>query len=93
MDERSLRGLLSQTVNAEPPLGPVARNALRAGIRLRRRRRAQSATAGAAVIAAAVVAIPTLTGAPHGRPALGGRSAPPPGSSTSWTRTRASPVW
>ena len=94
MDERSLRGLLSQAVNAEPPLGPVARNALRAGIRLRRRRRAQSATAGAAVIAAAVVAIPALTGAPHGRPRAGRATRPRrPGSSTSWTRTRASPVW
>jgi hypothetical protein len=91
MDERSLRGLLSQAVNAEPPLGPVARNALRAGIRLRRRRRAQSATAGAAVIAAAVVAIPTLTGPPHGRHALAGHSARRP--SASWWRLRPAPVW
>ena len=100
MDERSLRGLLRQALDAEPPLGPVARNALRAGIRRRWRRRAQGATACAAVIAAAVVAIPALAGAPHGGPAPGGHLAPPPPPAPAapvrlrrGPEPRASPAW
>jgi hypothetical protein len=38
MGERSLRALLEDALDAEPPIGPVAQNALRAGRRLRRRR-------------------------------------------------------
>ena len=38
MDPQSLRDLLDGALDGEPPIGPVAQNALTAGIRLRRRR-------------------------------------------------------
>jgi hypothetical protein len=39
MDDQSLRDLLDGALAGEPPIGPVAQNALTAGIRLRRRHR------------------------------------------------------
>src|SRR5215472_5031808 len=77
MNEKLLRDLLGRAVRGEPPLGPVARNALRAGIRLRRRRRAQGTVACAAVLAAAVFAVPALTGTSRPGPALPAHPAPP----------------
>src|SRR5215472_10464035 len=77
MDEKLLRDLLGRAVRGEPPLGPVPRNALRAGIRLRRRRRAQGTAACAAILAAAVFAVPALTGTSRPRPALPAHPAPP----------------
>src|SRR5262249_58934437 len=61
-DDKPLRALLDGALPGEPPIGPVAQNALAAGIRLRRRRRIRAAavTAAAAVIA---VAIPAGLGA------------------------------
>jgi hypothetical protein len=57
MDETTLRELLGSALAGEPPIGPVAQNALRAGIR-RRRRRVLGAAGGVAVVAAvAVVAV------------------------------------
>jgi hypothetical protein len=38
MDDKSLRPLLDGALTGEPPIGPVAQNALAVGIRLRRRR-------------------------------------------------------
>ena len=57
-----MRGLLHSALGDEPPIGPVAHNSLRAGIRLRRRARIRRAAGGAAVIVAAAVAIPAVTG-------------------------------
>jgi DNA-binding beta-propeller fold protein YncE len=59
MDETSLRELFERVIEPEPPIGPVAQQGIRAGIRLRRRRRLQNVAAGLttiAVVAAAVVA-------------------------------------
>jgi len=75
MDDTWARELVERATALEPPMGPIARNALRAGLRLRRRRRAQ----GAAVTTVAILAagaVPTL--ALHGTPpasqaATGGR--------------------
>ena len=62
MDDKTVHDLLDGALAGEPPIGPVAQNALTAGLRLRRRRRirAAAATAVAAVIA---VAIPAGLGA------------------------------
>ena len=56
MEEESLHALLEGALAGEPPIGPVARNALRAGLRLRRRRRAGAGTC--AVVAAVALAVP-----------------------------------
>ena len=66
MDETTLRTLLDGALAGEPPIGPVADNALRAGIRLRRRR-VLSAAAGIAVAAAIAIVLPVVTG-PLGAP-------------------------
>ena len=61
MDEtRLVRELLERAMVPEPPLGPMVQNALRAGIRLRRRRRVQAIASGtaAAVVCAAALAVP-----------------------------------
>ena len=71
MDEASLRALLERALVPEPPIGPVADNSLRAGIKLRRRRRMRAAAGGAAAAAVIAVAIPVVTGA------LGGTHRPP----------------
>ena len=63
MDETSLRALLERALVPEPPIGPVADNSLRAGIKLRRRRRMRAAAGVAAAIAVIAVAIPVVTGA------------------------------
>ena len=70
MDETSLRALLERALVPEPPIGPVADNSLRAGIKLRRRRRMRAAAGSAAAIAVIAVAIPVVTGAlgHHRRP-------------------------
>jgi hypothetical protein len=62
MDETSLRRLLDSVLVGRPPMGPVARNALRAGLKLRRRRRIQGAAGGAAAVAIIAVAIPATMG-------------------------------
>ena len=58
MDDKTVHDLLDGALAGEPPIGPVAQNALTAGLRLRRRRRirAAAATAAAAVIALAIPA-------------------------------------
>jgi hypothetical protein len=65
MDETTLRELLGSALAGEPPIGPVAQNALRAGIR-RRRRRVLGAAGGVAVVAVVAV-IPTVF-SQHGAP-------------------------
>jgi hypothetical protein len=74
MDETQLRSLLDSALADEPPIGPVAQNALRTGIKRRRRRRALAAAGSAAVIAVAAVALPALTRS---------LAAPPSGGSAS----------
>ena len=70
MDEPWLRDLLDRATASEPPIGPLALNALRAGIKRRRRRRAQGTVACMAAVAliggAAAV---TTTGTPRNPPA------------------------
>jgi len=61
MDETTLRTLLGSALDGEPPIGPVADRALRAGIKARRRR-VLSAAGGMAVAAAVAVAIPVVAG-------------------------------
>lgn len=77
MDERTLRYLLSDALGEEPPLGPVVRNALRAGIRIRRRR--TTGTVGGVAAVAAIVGVLPIAGllphsAPPGRPAVHGQA-------------------
>jgi DNA-binding beta-propeller fold protein YncE len=62
MDEASLRGLLERATVPEPPAGPIARNALRAGLRLRRRRRAQG-IAGAVTVCVVCAGFLAVSGA------------------------------
>lgn len=68
MDETTLRRLLDGALAGEPPLGPVAGNALRAGLRARRRR-VLGAAGSLAVAAALAVAIPVVAGALGAAPA------------------------
>ena len=76
MDEKTLRFLLADALNDEPPMGPVARNALRAGIRIRRRR-TTGTISGVAAVAAMIGLFPAVGGlhhsAPTGRPSVHGR--------------------
>jgi hypothetical protein len=62
MDETSLRRLLDSALVGRPPMGPVVHNALRAGLKLRRRRRIQGAAGGAAAAAIIAVTIPATIG-------------------------------
>ncbi len=62
MDETSVRGLLEIALGDEPPIGPLARNSLLAGIRLRRRARIRRAVSGAAAVAVVAAVIPAATG-------------------------------
>ena len=62
MDETSLHRLLDSALAGRPPMGPVARNALRAGRKRRRRRRIQGAAGGAAAAAIIAAAIPATIG-------------------------------
>jgi hypothetical protein len=77
MDETSLRRLLDSALVGRPPMGPVAHNALRAGLKLRRRRRIQGAAGGVAAVAIIAVAIPSTIGVLGHTPgpAAGHRSA------------------
>jgi DNA-binding beta-propeller fold protein YncE len=72
MDESWLRDLLDRATASEPPIGPLAVNALRVGLRRRRRRRAQgtvACVAAAALIGTAAVATTRTAGNPAARPA------------------------
>jgi DNA-binding beta-propeller fold protein YncE len=77
MDEASVRRLLATAIGDEPPIGPVARNSMRAGIRLRRRMRVRRAAGGAAAVAVVAAAIPAASGAFENAPA-GPRTAATP---------------
>jgi hypothetical protein len=61
MDDASLSDLLARATVPEPPIGPVAQNALREGLRLRRRRRTQYAAGCAAAVAVACAATLAVT--------------------------------
>ena len=69
MDELWLREMLDRAVASEPPMGPMAANSLRAGLRRRRRRRAQGAAACVAAVAVVGAAAVAVTG--PGKPAAG----------------------
>ena len=70
MDEPSLHDLLERATVPEPPIGPIAQNALHAGLTLRRRRRGNYAAGAAAAIIVACAVVLAATGV-AGR--LGGR--------------------
>jgi YVTN family beta-propeller protein len=75
MNELMLRELLEHAAAEEPPSGPLARNSLLLGIRLRRRRRAKIAASSVAVLAVAGVSAPALIGTvAAGKPNLAGPS-------------------
>ena len=59
----ALRVMLERATADEPFIGPVAQNALIAGLKRRRRRRASGIVACAAAVAAVSVIVPALTGA------------------------------
>jgi hypothetical protein len=85
MDETTLRELLGSALAGEPPIGPVAQNALRAGIK--RRRRVRGAAGGvASILLVAGVAGTALGLGQHGAPAGGHPGAgqqPSPGQQLS----------
>jgi hypothetical protein len=62
MDETSLHALLDSAIGDEPPIGPVARNSLRKGIKLRRSARYGAPRGPRAVVAAVAVCIPIVNG-------------------------------
>jgi YVTN family beta-propeller protein len=83
MDETSVRRLLETAIGDEPPLGQVARNSLRVGIKLRRRARIRRAAGGAAVVIVFAAVIPAAIGtlAPrHHTPQSPGPWVPPNGT-------------
>jgi YVTN family beta-propeller protein len=87
MDENSVRALLEAALGDEPPIGPVAGNSLRAGIKLRRRTRIRRAAGGAAVVVAIAAVTPAVTGVlgrtaatPHPAPRPAGPWVPPTGT-------------
>jgi hypothetical protein len=61
MDENALRDMLERATREEPPMGRLSVNALREGVRIRRRRRAQSAATAAVAAVAVVGLVPALT--------------------------------
>jgi DNA-binding beta-propeller fold protein YncE len=63
MDEQWLRDLLDRTTVGEPPIGSLAVDALRAGIKRRRQRRAQGTVACVAAVALIGTAAVAATGA------------------------------
>jgi DNA-binding beta-propeller fold protein YncE len=77
VDETSLRAELERALSAEPPLGHLVSNSLRAGHTLRRRRRAAAAVLSAAAIVA-VSAVPALTLDTGHKVSKAPRAAPPP---------------
>jgi DNA-binding beta-propeller fold protein YncE len=79
MDETSVRRLLETALGDEPPLGPVARNSLRVGIKLRRRARIRRAAGGAAVVIVFAAVIPVAIGTLANTPAARHHAPRPPG--------------
>jgi DNA-binding beta-propeller fold protein YncE len=77
MDENWVRQVLGTALGEEPPIGPVARNSLRAGIRLRRRLRMRRAAGGAAAVVVAAAVIPAAAGV-FGNTSAGPRTAATP---------------
>ena len=69
MDETSVRGLLETAIGDEPPMGPVARNSVRAGLKLRRRTRIRRTAGGAVVVIAVAAVIPAAIGTLGNTPA------------------------
>ncbi len=67
MDEPSLHDLLERATVPEPPIGPIAQNALHAGLTLRRRRRGNYAAGAAAAIIVACAVVLAATGVAGGR--------------------------
>jgi DNA-binding beta-propeller fold protein YncE len=63
MDEQWLRDLLDRTTAGEPPIGSLAVDSLRAGIKRRRQRRAQGTVACVAAVALIGTAAVAATGA------------------------------
>jgi YVTN family beta-propeller protein len=63
MNELILRELLDRAAGEEPPAGLLAQNALRLGVRLRRRRQLRAAVSSAAAIAVTGVSVPAVLGA------------------------------
>jgi hypothetical protein len=82
MDEMAVRSAFRRVVAAdEPPIGALVGEALRAGLRLRRRRRLQAASACLAVVAVLAAGVPAVAArldqAPPGTmPATGGGPGP-----------------
>lgn len=71
MNEQTLRALLEHAADQEPPVSPIAHNALLLGKRLRRRRRALLACSAFAVsLAAAILLTVALSGATPGHSRL-----------------------
>ena len=62
MVDKPVHEVLDRALVGEPPIGPVAQNAVAAGIRLRRRRRIRAAAAATAAAAVIAVAIPAGLG-------------------------------
>ena len=71
VDEPGLRALLDRAVACEPPIRPLAYQALEAGIRRRLRRRVSGAVACLAVAGVVGVTVPAIRSASM-RPATGG---------------------
>jgi hypothetical protein len=61
MDETSLRDQLERAFEAEPPLGQLVDNSLRAGRKLRQRRRALSAVAAVAAVGLIAAIVPAAS--------------------------------
>lgn len=83
MDETSLHALLDSAIGDEPPIGPVARNSLREGMKLRRRGRLWRAAGAAAVVTAAAACIPAFTG-------VAGNRATAPSAATAYVANYSS---
>jgi YVTN family beta-propeller protein len=79
MDETSVRGLLETALGDEPPMGPVARNSIRAGIKLRRRTRTRRTAGAAAVVVVMAAVIPAAIGTLGNPPAARHHTLRPPG--------------
>jgi DNA-binding beta-propeller fold protein YncE len=98
MAETWLRELLERAAGDGPPAGPAAaaRNALRAGIRLRRRRRTQRAAAAAAVVVvlacAAAVAVTNQGGNRAATPAREARTVYVLGSRGGYDSNAVTPI-
>ena len=78
MDEQWLRDLLDRTTAGEPPIGSLAVDSLRAGIKRRRRRRTQGTVACVAAVALIGTAAVAATGAAR-HPGTGAANHPASG--------------